>query len=536
MMQTKRHLKTCLSVVGVVLGLLIGLVIAVLLVMHSWQDDLGAIPNGPFQRLIPPEQHFVGAQEPLEVSFIPAVQPPEHPFMAPGWGNNMHNDAYMSDTYRAGGPIGHNTRVASRTQGFGGYGTIAFDQAGRLVAVYSNARRFQLELMHPYTLEELASYDLPPRPLTFPLTGVMPWEYIGAGMYFYLDHLDRAVIPTTENTIQVVQTPAPGSAEGFKFVREFDLSDYVVALPWPQRDSVAWVLPDWNGEYYWFATTAGVVGMVHMESGAVRTIRLDGEIIENSFAVGEEGVFIISDQAMYRFNLGQDGEIMTNWRMQYDPGPGIKPGHITRGSGSSVTLMGAAEDGVVAVTDNAEPRVHLLFLRRSDGELLCSLPLFAEGHSGTDITAIGFEHAELNGAGTGIYSTIVENNWGHSRFPVARPVGGIERIDLIRLPDGSYTCERVWHSAEKNIGVFKLSLGNGLLYLYYKEDGPPLSERWYFSTVDFLTGETVYKQLIGSGIGYNNWAGAIFLHPDGEVAYSTTIFGLVMMADTDIPK
>jgi hypothetical protein len=33
------------------------------------------------------------------------------------------------------------------------------------------------------------------------------------------------------------------------------------------------------------------------------------------------------------------------------------------------------------------------------------------------------------------------------------------------------------------------------------------------------------------GLGYNNWAGSLFLHPDG-MAYSTTIFGMVMMRDT----
>ena len=37
----------------------------------------------------------------------------------------------------------------------------------------------------------------------------------------------------------------------------------------------------------------------------------------------------------------------------------------------------------------------------------------------------------------------------------------------------------------------------------------------------------------GSGQGFNNWAGALFLHPRGGVAYTTTIFGLVMWRDGD---
>jgi hypothetical protein len=197
-----------------------------------------------------------------------------------------------------------------------------------------------------------------------------------------------------------------------------------------------------------------------------------------------------------------------------------------------VTLLGAPGEGVVAVTDNAEPRVHLLFLRRADGEILCSQPLFEEGQSGTDITAIGFEHANQAGNGAGVYSAIVENNYGHSRFPNAHPAGGVTRVDLKPNEAGGYTCQAVWESPEANIGVFKLSLGNGLVYLYYKgQGGNLLTEHWYFTALDFKSGEIVYKQLTGAGIGYNNWAGALFLHPDGGVAYSTTIFGLVMMAD-----
>ena len=108
----------------------------------------------------------------------------------------------------------------------------------------------------------------------------MPWEYIGAGMYFYLDNQDRAIVPTTENSVQVIQIPEPGSKDEFKLVREYDLSAHIVPLSWPHEDSVAWVLPDWSGAYYWFATTAGMVGNIHVHSGEVNTFQLDGEIIE----------------------------------------------------------------------------------------------------------------------------------------------------------------------------------------------------------------------------------------------------------------
>jgi hypothetical protein len=187
---------------------------------------------------------------------------------------------------------------------------------------------------------------------------------------------------------------------------------------------------------------------------------------------------------------------------------------------------------MAAITDNTEPRIHLLFIRRSDGSLACSLPLFQEYRSATDITVIGFQLGDTPSNIPVTYSTIVENNWGRNVFPFANPEPGITRVDLAEQADGSCQCSEVWTSDETNIGVFKLSLGNGLLYTYFRDASLVLSN-WYFTAIDFHTGETVFKKRTGAGLGFNNWAGAIFLHPEKGIAYSTTIFGLLAMQDTE---
>ncbi len=83
---------------------------------------------------------------------------------------------------------------------------------------------------------------------------------------------------------------------------------------------MAWVLPDWSGAYYWFATTHGMVGVVDIETGQVYKQRLEGEIIENSFAVGPDGVFILSDRALYNFRQEGNGNFDIAWRTLYDRG------------------------------------------------------------------------------------------------------------------------------------------------------------------------------------------------------------------------
>ncbi len=485
----------------------------------SGEDDPRTKPGGQVTRFLPSD-----AAQPI--AHVPV---PQHPFMAANAGNNMHDDASMSDTTEAAGPLGISPAVSSRSEGFGGYGTIAFDAAGRLVGVYSNGRGFRLDLLDPRSLERLAIFELPGRPWYAPLQGVPPWKYIGAGMYFYLDERGRAVVPTAGNEVVVVEAPADPSRGGFEPVRRYDLSPHVVPMPWPHEDSVAWVLPEWSGEHYWYATVGGIVGTVHVASGDVRTLRLAGETIENSFAVGEDGIFILSDHALYRFHGDREGRIVTDWRMPYDRGGGIKPGHITRGSGTSVTLVGGP-GGLVVVTDNADPRIHLLFVRRSDGTEACRTPLFDAGRSGTDISAIAFEHADASGRPTGRFSAVVENNWGHHRFPVAHPVPGLARVDAVPREDGGWECRPMWESPVGNIGVFKLSLGSGLVYTYFRDD-PDGVDQFFVTATDFVTGLPAYRLRVGAGQGYNNWAGAIFLHPAGGTLYSTTIFGLVMVRD-----
>jgi hypothetical protein len=486
------------------------------------------IPNCPLRFTVPERDELIRFHPQDFSRPVAHVKVPQHPYMAPNPGSNMHCDAYISDTYEASGPLGINSEVISRTEGFGGYGTVAFDSRRRLVGVYGNGMKLRLELIDPDTLEKLVSYDLPPRSWTFFFRGIRPWEYLGAGMYFYLDHLDRAVVPTTRNTLQVVQAPDMVKLKKFELVREYDLAKYMVP---GKDDSPAFVLPDWDGKYYWFASVQGVVGTINVDTGLVNMMRLQGELVENSFAVGEDGVFIISDQAMYRFSHDGNGKPVTDWRSGYSKAAERKAGLISVGSGTSVTITGTPKEGLIVIADNAEPRINLLFIKRSDGTIVGSVPLFEEGKSATDLTAIAFAHADESGKGNGVYSAIVENNWGPHTFPFSRPVEpGLTRVDAVKNKDGTYTCKEIWSTNEKSVGGFRLSMGNGLVYIYDRVLSGCKS-KWYLTAIDFKTGETVYKKLIGTGIGYNNWQGSMWLHPNGGTAISTTIFGVVMVRD-----
>ena len=67
--------------------------------------------------------------------------------------------------------------------------------------------------------------------------------------------------------------------------------------------------------------------------------------------------------ALYR--LGRDAAGPTvRWRAPYDRGSERKPGQLSQGSGTPPTPVAG---GLVAITDNANPTMHVAFHRRSDG-------------------------------------------------------------------------------------------------------------------------------------------------------------------------
>lgn len=446
--------------------------------------------------------------------------------MAPNGKSNMHDNAYMTDTYEVAGPVGNSTEVVSTYRGFAECATVAFDSKGRIWTVCANLSLPQLLLPDPYTLNELAAYPLPPRQKYWQDDPIGPLQDTSGGAYFCLDNQDRAIIATNNHSIQIVRYDE--SERAFQLVHEYDLSGHVVPKEPPEWDKVGSALLDWNG-LLWYVTRYGVVGTVDMESGDIHSIELTGEEIENSFTVGEDGVYIISDHAMYRFHADDDGQPIIDWRSEYDRGSQVKPGQINQGSGTTPTLIG----DMVAITDNADPRMNVIFIKRSDGSEVCSIPVFSDNESCTENSLIGMAREGKNGIE---YSVIVENNYGYENMFSAgdgrSTVGGVARVDA--LPDGSggYSCAQVWNSSEISpTTVSKMSLASGLIYLYTKEPRDDRLDAWYFTAVDFATGDTVFKILTGTGIGYNNNYAPITLGPQGSTAYVGTLNGLVSVRD-----
>ncbi|WP_338702955.1 hypothetical protein V2W30_36900 [Streptomyces sp. Q6] len=492
------------------------------------------IPKAPGHRLVTQYEGAPAAPQP-----VPGKAPDQHPYLAANGRSGMHADAWGSGTYPWSGPSGKSPTVSSEQMAAlgGECATVTFDRAGRIVTVCGTFTGFLVKLLDPHSLATLAEYQLPQRPSTVEAITRLDFAKIfkdtSGGAYSYLDDQDRLVLADSrQHIVRLAHEQAADGSWRFVVTDDWDLTGQVPhdcvswtnLYPSGECDPVTAVMPDWEGRIWW-VTRQGRVGTVDPATGTIRSIRLQGEEIQNSFSVAKDGVSIVTDHALYGFTAAPDGTPKSVWRQTYDRGTGTKPGSVNQGSGTTPDLFGEGED-YVAITDNADDRMNVLVYRRGadvpdDERLVCKVPVFGSGASTTDNSLISHGN-----------SLVVENNYGYENITSLTfgrsVVGGVTRIDV--RADGS-GCDTVWESGVRAPStVPKLSTANGLLYFYTKEPNSLGVDAWYLTAVDFRSGETRWKRLAGTGVAYdNNWA-PVTLGPDGT-AYVGVFNGLVAVRD-----
>ncbi len=470
-----------------------------------------------------------------------AALAPLNPQLADRGRASMHSDGASSDVHMGPGLLGHNVVIKSR-QGTlmpGGQCAIqTFSKDGKLVVLCASVTAFQLHLLEPKTLALLAQFNMPSRPSTFhALVTLDPDKIMSdtSGAYFYLDAQDHVVIADAHKRLRRIghRQLADKSWEFFES-QSWDLKPHVPDncfslfnwFPRGECDRITAVMPGAKDGLIWWVTRQGRVGTLRPGSGAVQLLQLPGEQIQNGFSAVEDGVYIASDHAIYRFEADAQGKPRIGWREAYARSSSRKTGAIDQGTGTTPTLLG----DYVALTDNADGRINLLVYRRlqaAEGKrLICKMPLFDKSGSAAENSPIGWGR-----------SIIVENNFGYqnaiTQSDWSKINGGITRIDIREDESG---CDVIWHSREKVPSVVaKLSAEAGLAYYYTFMPQVDGKIAWYLTALDFWTGRTMFKIRTGVGSGFdNNWS-AMSLGPDGT-AYVGLFKGLVAISDGAKPS
>ena len=226
-----------------------------------------------------------------------------------------------------------------------------------------------------------------------------------------------------------------------------------------------------------------------------RRVNLKGhsfEQIQNSFSVGPDGVYMVTNMALYKFRFNEEEkrvELDPAWEptyaegdLIYDNDREIKPGHLNNGSGTTPTLVG---DEFVAIVDNAPEQVNLLVFRQDNGKLVSRLPLFEPGSAAVENSVVSYgDHL------------IVGNTYGYTDpFSENPTAGGIMRFDYDEASGGFVHAEdwpAIGHFDGKT-ATPKLSTSNGLMYVYHRDLTAEDHHDWQLTAVDFRTGWPVFS-------------------------------------------
>lgn len=488
---TRRRMRPNRWVLGGALALVVAATVTVVLLPD------GRLPIPPGGGLLVTSSYEGHAVEPQPI----VMDVPQQPGLADNGSSSMHNDAWATDSYQGPGPLGKDPEVTTSWYGLEECATLAFDPDGRLVALCGNRSGPVMHLLDPETMRPLKTLDLPDRKKS----DKKPWEDLCGGAYFYLDAQARAVVATTDRRVLTVDT------HDLKQVAEVDLREVV-----PDDDCLVALLPDWDGNT-WYVTQDGRVGVAGGTADPT-PLDLDGEIA-NSIAADVSGVYLVTTDALVKVALDEHRRPEVVWQTAYDHGSRKKPGQLSAGSGTTPTVL---PSGLVAITDNAEPQMHVQFYDGFDGHLVCEAPVFGKGESASDNSLVAVGDA----------SVVVENNYGY-RAPWTTLLGRATAGGLARVDADPETgdCTVGWQSDEiAPSSVAKASLATGLVYAYTMRPSWWGVTAWYLTAIDARTGETAFSVRTGTGTLFNNHYSAVTLAPDGS-AYVATLGGMVRVRD-----
>ncbi|GAB2777887.1 hypothetical protein GCM10027020_34240 [Nocardioides salsibiostraticola] len=427
---------------------------------------------------------------------------PQNPSLATNGTGAMHNDTWSSDTFDTPAPLGESPTVDTAWFGLTQCGQLVLDAADRLVARCDTARGSTLRVIEPESMRSLASLDLT-------RAGEGMSELCGAG--YFVDQAGRLVLGAADRTVLIVESQDGRGEADLTVEATYDLGQEV-----EPDDCLVAVSPDWAGRIWW-ATQNGRIGFLEPDTGRLRALDL-GDEIANSMSVDRSGgVYVATTRALHRMAVDAAARPVVDWRTIYDAGTGQKSGQATQGSGTTPTVLPA---GLIAITDNAEPRMHVQFYRADNGRLVCQESVFEDGSSATD--------SSLTAVGSG--SVVVRNSAGdtgrRSTLLGRAPSGGLARVDVT---DGG--CATTWTNSEVASGsVPKLSLATGLLYATTKRPNLWGVNAWYLTAMDARTGRRIWSVRTGIGTLFDPHGSSILIGP-GASAYVGTLAGLVRVRD-----
>jgi hypothetical protein len=372
----------------------------------------------------------------------------------------------------ATGPVGESPTVATRSYGVSDCHRVLV--VGDRLVLLCGGDRPVLRLVDPGSLRQVGSADLPGEGC--------PGEFAVVG---------GKVVAASGHRLLTLGVPDLVIESSVDLSASLDGADCVTGLG-----------PDGAGRL-WFVSGHGVVGVV--VDGRVRTVDLDDRV-DRPLTVTADGAFVAGSDALSRVRL-EGGRPAVVWAAAYDDGG-------SRGS-APVVLPG----GLVALADNRDPRLQVVFHRADTGAVVCRAEVFDDDQGATD--------GGLVAAGDGV---VVQNSHGYGgalSTVLGRTTSrGIARVDVVED-----RCRVSWRTGlNAPSGAAAVSTDDGLVYVWAKRHSWLGVDAWYLSALDLGTGRLVWARRTGLGPLADNHGGAVALGPD-SAAYVPVLGGVVRVRD-----
>lgn len=409
------------------------------------------------------------------------------------------------------GPLGDSPEVDGAWFGGADCGELAALPTGWLVAVCAEGGEDDepgggtrvLRVLDPGTLRPLVSRELPPAPSGAPARCGRALAVTG----------DQVVVGTAAGALDVLATTDAAGEPDLTLAGSTDLRGELA-----EGECLVGVAPDATG--LWWAGSAGRVGVVDPADG-VASLRLPGTVANPVTAV-DGTAYVVTTQVLAAVGRDPAGRLEVRWRSVYDGGTGVRTGQVSRGGGTAPVLLDGtdASGPLLALTDNADPRVQLRLVRAVDGSLVCQTALFDDEASAVEADPLPVDRAGVvvaNAAGwTGPRSTLLGR----------APAGGLARVDLV---DGR--CRTTWTSDVVSPSVRPaVSPVSGLVHAWAVRPSWWGVDAWYLTGLDARTGELRFAARAGTGPAYAGRRGGVLLGADAAATVATA-GGLVRVVD-----
>jgi hypothetical protein len=216
------------------------------------------------------------------------------------------------------------------------------------------------------------------------------------------------------------------------------------------------------------------------------------EEIQNSFSIGPDGVYIVSNIALYKFRFNDETkkiEMDPKWQVTFNqtgdqiyPNDGTqKAGQLNDGSGTTPTLM---DNRFVIIADNDYHQINMNIYSQEDGTLVSRHKLFAPDSSACENSIVAYKN-----------SLFIGNTFNYTDpFDDNDTPGGINRFDL-NEQSGNFEKVKNWPAEhiDGKTATPKMSTENGVIYVYNREEASEDGYNdWQLTAIDYKTGRRAF--------------------------------------------